>query len=116
MVCYGPRIGAIIGAGVAGYLLLHGLVGWILHVAGMIVEIALITAAAVAVAVLMAWVARVTSRRRAALGACVNCRFRCQQPVITLPPVAVIRPERGHAQLADDDRRPEPVGMVGAQR
>ena len=46
MVCYGPRIGTIAIAGAAAYVLLHKAAGRILHIAGLIMQIALITCAA----------------------------------------------------------------------
>lgn len=81
MVCYGPRVGTIAVAGAVGYVFLHRVIGQILHIAGLVLEVALITCVAAAAAVLLAWTVRTVQRRRAAAGACTTCRFRCQQPL-----------------------------------
>ncbi len=91
MVCYAPRAGTIIGAGITSYVLFHKVIGRILHIAGLVMEIALIASTAAAAAVLVAWAAQTISRRRAALGACTTCRFRCQRAMTPHPPVPVIR-------------------------
>jgi hypothetical protein len=81
MVCYGPRLSTIAVACAVGYVLLHRVIGQILHIAGLVLEVALIACVAVAAAVLVAWTVRTVQRRRAAAGACTTCRFRCQQPL-----------------------------------
>jgi hypothetical protein len=85
MVCYGPRIGTIAVAGAVVYMLLHRVIGSILHIVGLVLQIALITCVAAAAAALMIWTVRRVRRRRAAAGACTTCRFRCQQSLILLP-------------------------------
>ena len=82
MVCYGPRLGTIAVAGTVVYVLLHRVIGRILHIAGLVLEIALITGLVAAAAVLVIWTVRAVQRRRAAAGACTTCRFRCQQSLI----------------------------------
>ena len=82
MVCYGPRIGTIAVVSAVVYVLLHRVIGRILHIAGLVLEIALITGLAAAAAVLVIWTVRAVQRRRAAAGACTTCRFRCQQSLI----------------------------------
>ena len=82
MVCYGPRIGTIAVASAVVYVFLHRVIGRILHIAGLVLEIALITGLAAAAAVLVIWTVRAVQRRRAAAGACTTCRFRCQQSLI----------------------------------
>ena len=82
MVCYGPRIGTIAVVGAVAYVFLHRVIGRILHIAGLVLEIALITGLAAAAAALVIWTVRTVQRRRAAAGACTACRFRCQQSLI----------------------------------
>ena len=82
MVCYGPRIGTIAVASAVVYVFLHRVIGSILHIAGLVLEIALVTGLAAAAAVLVIWTVRAVKRRRAAAGACTTCRFRCQQSLI----------------------------------
>jgi hypothetical protein len=88
MVCYGPRVTTIAVAGAVVYVLLHRVIGRILHIAGLVMEVALIVCLAAAAAALLAWTVRSVQRRRAAAGACSTCRFRCQQAV-TLHPLPV---------------------------
>jgi hypothetical protein len=80
---------AIIGAVV--YVFFHRVIGHILHIAGMIFEITLITCAATAAAVLLVWTTRSIQRRRAAAGGCAQCRFRCQQPLTQRPHLPVVQ-------------------------
>jgi hypothetical protein len=82
VVCYGPRIGTIAVVSAVVYVFLHRVIGRILHIAGLVLEIALITGLAAAAAVLVIWTVRAVQRRRAAAGACTTCRFRCQQSLI----------------------------------
>jgi hypothetical protein len=82
MVCYGPRIGTIAVASAVVYVFLHRVIGRILHIAGLVLEITLITGLAAAAAMLVIWTVRAVQRRRAAAGACTTCRFRCQQSLI----------------------------------
>lgn len=89
MVCYGPRAGTIAAVGIVGYALLHNVLVRILHIAGLVMEIALITGAVAALTVLVAWTAQATSRQRAARGACTTCRFRCQRSLAQVPPAPV---------------------------
>ncbi len=63
MVCYGPRVGTIAVAGAVGYVFLHRVIGQILHIAGLVLEVALITCVAAAAAVLLAWTVRTVQRR-----------------------------------------------------
>jgi len=93
MVCYGPRIGTIAVAGAVVYLLLHRVIGRILHIAGLVLEIALITGLATAAAALVIWTVRAVQRRRAAAGACTTCRFRCQQSLIPHSQLTARRPQ-----------------------
>jgi hypothetical protein len=87
MVCYGARVSAIIAAaGIAAYVFWHAAIGHIIRIAGLVVEITLIAGASAAVAVLVAWSARAIQRRRAAAGACINCRFSCQQSLAVPAP------------------------------
>jgi hypothetical protein len=109
MVCYAPRAGTIIGTAVIGYALFHKVIGRILHIAGLVMEIALLAGTTAAAAILVAWAAQTISRRRAALGACSTCRFRCQRALTPHPPVPVIRTGHpagpaaaGHAARPDD--------------
>jgi hypothetical protein len=85
MVCYGPRLGTIAIVCAAAYALFHQVIGQILHIAGLVLQITLITCATAAAAGLVAWTARTIQRRRAAAGACTTCRFRCQQPLDLRP-------------------------------
>ena len=82
MVCYGPRVSTIAVACAVAYVLAHRVIGRILHIAGLVLEVTLITCVAAAAAALLAWTVRSVRRRRAAAGACNTCRFRCQQPVL----------------------------------
>ena len=91
MVCYGPRIGTIAVVSAVVYVFLHRVIGRILHIAGLVLEIALITGLAAAAAVLVIWTVRAVQRRRAAAGACTTCRFRCQQSLIPQPQPAAQR-------------------------
>jgi hypothetical protein len=91
MVCYGPRVTTIAVAGAVVYVLLHRVIGRILHIAGLVMEVALIVCLAAAAAALLAWTVRSVQRRRAAAGACSTCRFRCQQPVTLHPQPVTLR-------------------------
>src|SRR5215470_822148 len=82
MVCYGPRLGTIAVVSAVVYMLLHRVIGTILHIAGLVLQIGLITCVAAAAVALLIWTVRRVQRRRAAAGACTTCRFRCQQPLI----------------------------------
>ena len=106
MVCYGPRLGTIAIAGAAAYVLLHRAIGRILHIAGLVMQIALITCAAAAVLALLAWTVRTVQRRRAAAGACTTCRFRCQQALTQRPQPVSLRPEP-----VSPRREPVPPGL-----
>jgi hypothetical protein len=92
MVCYGPRIGTIAVVSAVVYMLVHRVIGSILHIAGLVLQIALITCVAAAAAALVIWTVRRVQRRRAAAGACTTCRFRCQQSLILLPQPGHLRP------------------------
>jgi hypothetical protein len=92
MVCYGPRLSTIAVAAAVGYVLLHRVIGRILHIAGLVLEVALIACVAAAAAMLVAWTVRTVQRRRAAAGACTTCRFRCQQPLTRQREQAAPRP------------------------
>jgi hypothetical protein len=123
MVCYGPRIGTIAVASAVVYVFLHRVIGRILHIAGLVLEIALITSLAAAAAVLVIWTVRAVQRRRAAAGACTTCRFRCQQSLIPRPQPAVRRPQpavRRPQPAAPCPpamvRRPQPVGRSRSTR
>jgi len=96
MVCYGPRVGTIALACAAAYALFHRVIGHILHIAGLVIQITLITCATAAAVALLAWAVRAIQRRRAAAGACTTCRFRCQQPLDLRPQPRVAR--AGHRQ------------------
>lgn len=87
MVCYGPRITTLAITGAVVYVFFHRLIGHILNIAGLIFEITLITCAGVAAAALLVWTARRIQRRRAAAGACTQCRYPCQQ-ALTQPGLA----------------------------
>src|SRR6516165_1166086 len=91
MVCYGPRIGTIAVASAVVYVFLHRVIGRILHIAGLVLEIALIAGLAAAAAALVIWTVRTVQRRRATAGACTTCRFRCQQSLIPHSQPAVQR-------------------------
>src|SRR5215472_8545281 len=93
MVCYGPRIGTIAVVGAVVYMLLHRVIGTILHIAALVLQIALITCVVAAAAALVIWTVRRVQRRRAAAGACTTCRFRCQQSLILLPQPTARRPQ-----------------------
>src|SRR5215467_1926808 len=93
MVCYGPRLGTIAVVSAVIYVLLHRVIGTILHIAGLVLQVALITCVAAAAAMLLVWTVRRVQRRRAAAGACTTCRFRCQQSLILRPQAAVRRPQ-----------------------
>jgi len=114
MVCYGPRIGTIAVVGAVVYMLLHRVIGTILHIAGLVLQIALITCVVAAAAALVIWTVRRVQRRRAAAGACTTCRFRCQQSLILLrqpghPRPAALPPQVPVAQAGD---RPEVRPLV----
>jgi len=111
MVCYGPRLGTIAIAGAAAYVLLHRAIGRILHIAGLVMQIALITCAAAAVLALLAWTVRTVQRRRAAAGACTTCRFRCQQSLTQRPQPVPLRPEPVSPRLEPVPLHPEPVPL-----
>jgi len=107
MFCYGPRVGTIALASAVVYVLLHRVIGRILHIAGLVLEVTLVAGVAVGAAVLLTWTVRSVQRRRAAAGACTTCRFRCQQPLtqqterVTLPPpvtLPVAEPDRPQAR------------------
>jgi hypothetical protein len=100
MVCYGPRIATIAVASAVAYVLVHRVLGRILHVAGLVLEVTLITCVAAAAAVALFWAVRAVQRRRAAAGACNTCRFRCQQSLIRHPAPASARPAPASAQPA----------------
>ena len=102
MVCYGPRIGTIAVASAVVYVFWHRVIGRILHIAGLVMEVTLITCVAAAAAVLLVWTVRTVQRRRAAAGACTTCRFRCQQSLILGP-----QPTTRSAQPTA--RRPRPA-------
>src|ERR1700722_1461891 len=92
MVCYGPRITTLAIIGAVVYVFFHQMIGHILHIAGLIFEITLITCAATAAVALLIWTTRRVQHSRAAAGACTQCRFRCQQaltqPALTQPALA----------------------------
>ena len=84
--------------GAVVYVFLHRVIGRILHIAGLVLEIALITGLAAAAAVLVIWTVRAVQRRRATAGACTTCRFRCQQSLIPHAQPAAQRPRQGRPQ------------------
>jgi len=117
MVCYGPRAGTIAAVGIVGYALLHNVLVRILHIAGLVLEIALITGAVAALTVLVAWTAQATSRGRAARGACTTCRFRCQRPLTRFPPTPAGRAAAGRTGPVlrpDADSAPEAKPVTAA--
>jgi hypothetical protein len=116
MVCYGPRIGTIAVVSAVVYVLLHRVIGTILHIAGLVLQVALITCIAAAAAVLLIWTVRRVQRRRAASGACTTCRFRCQQSLIPRPQSAVRRPQPAAPCPPAMVRRPQPVGRSRSTR
>ena len=111
MVCYGPRLGTIAIAGAAAYVLLHRAIGRILHIVGLVMQIALITCAAAAVLAVLAWTVRTVQRRRAAAGACTTCRFRCQQSLTQRPQPESQRPEPTPLRPEPAAPHPEPVPL-----
>jgi len=122
MVCYGPRVGTIAVVGAVVYVLLHRVIGRILHIAGLVLEVALIVCLAAAAAALLAWTVRSVQRRRAAAGACSTCRFRCQQPVTLHPqpvtlrarvPVPAARASHQTEALPRPEARPRPEPWPG---
>lgn len=132
MVCYGPRISTIVVACAAAYAFLHQVIGHILHIAGLVMQAALITCAAAGTAVLVIWAIRATQRRRAAAGACTTCRFRCQQPLdlrpqpraaraghrqavlLPVPPLPAPSPTQPSAIVTHDGYLLTPDGVTGA--
>jgi len=108
MVCYGPRLGTIAVVSAVVYMLLHRVIGTILHIAGLVLEIALITGLAAAAAALVIWTVRTVQRRRAAAGACTTCRFRCQQ--------SLIRPQQAVRRPQPTAKRPQPTGRSRSTR
>jgi hypothetical protein len=122
MACYGPRVTTIAVAGAVVYVLLHRVIGRILHIAGLVLEVALIVCLAAAAAALLAWTIRSVQRRRAAAGACSTCRFRCQQPVTLHPQpvtlrarlqVPAARASHQPGALPRPDARPRPEAWPG---
>jgi hypothetical protein len=109
MVCYGPRLGTIAIAGAGAYVLLHRAIGRILHIAGLVMQIVLITCAAAAAVALLTWIVRTVQRRRAAAGACTTCRFRCQLSLTQRPARASLGPEPVSPRLEPVPVQPEPV-------
>ena len=113
MVCYGPRVSTIAVVGAVVYVLLHRVIGRILHIAGLVLEVTLVVCLAAAAAALLAWTVRSVQRRRAAAGACSTCRFRCQQPVtlhsqpVTLHPQPVTSRARLPVSAAQASHQPE---------
>ncbi len=108
MVCYGPRIGTIAVVGAVVYVFLHRVIGSILHIAGLVLQVALVVGVAAAAAALLIWTVRRVQRRRAAAGACTACRFRCQQSLILpQPTIRRSQPAIWHPQPAA--RRPQPA-------
>jgi hypothetical protein len=114
MVCYGPRIGTIAVVGAVVYMFLHRVIGSILHIAGLVLQIALITCVAAAAAALVIWTVRRVQRRRAAAGACTTCRFRCQQSLILLPQPGRPRPRAlpQRVPVTQEGDRPEARPLV----
>ena len=110
MVCYGPRIGTIAVASAVVYVFLHRVIGRILHIAGLVLEIALIAGLAAAAAALVIWTVRTVQRRRAAAGACTTCRFRCQQPLDLRPQPRPARAGQGEQVLLPVPSLPVPEG------
>ncbi len=104
MVCYGPRLTTIAVVSAVGYVLLHRVIGSILHIAGLVLEVTLITCVAAGAAVLLAWTVRTIQRRRAVAGACITCRFRCQQALIQ-------HLERAPSPSAPAAARPRPAPL-----
>ena len=115
MVCYGPRIGTIAVVSAIVYMLLHRVIGTILHIAGLVLQIALITCVAAAAVALLIWTVRRVQRRRAAAGACTTCRFRCQQSLIR-PQQAVRRPQPAVQRPQPAAKRPQPTGRSRSTR
>ena len=110
MVCYGPRVSTIVLACAAAYALFHQLIGHILHIAGLVIQVTLITGTAAAAAVLLARAVRTVQRRRAAAGACTTCRFRCQQPLDLRPQPRPARAGQGEQVLLPVPSLPVPEG------
>jgi hypothetical protein len=122
MICYLPALRVVTVSGVAAWLLWHKAIMHILGVAGMVLEITVAAAGAVALAVAVIWLTREIQRRRARAGGCTGCRFRCQlamtgpaapgrraparQRLVTVPR-AVTRPAAGTV--------PRPVAVASAR-
>lgn len=111
MVCYGPRITTLAIIGAVVYVFFHQMIGHILHVAGLIFEITLITCAATAAVALLIWTTRRVQHRRAAAGACTQCRFPCQQ---ALPQPELAQPALAQPGLAPHRHLPV-VQITGRQ-
>ena len=116
MVCYGPRLGTIAAAILAAYVLLHGTIGRVLHVAGQIAGTALLTCAAAAVTALVLWTVRAVQRRRGMTGGCATCRFACQQRLVARPPAAAAGSRGVPLAWPQFPRRSAEAGVVGEQR
>jgi hypothetical protein len=118
MVCYGPRIGMIAVVGAVVYVFLHRVIGSILHIAGLVLQVALVAGVAAAAAALLIWTVRRVQRRRAAAGACTTCRFRCQQSLILPQPTvrrsqpAIWYPQPAVRRPHVSDDRPEARPLV----
>jgi hypothetical protein len=100
MVCYVPGIGTLAGIGLAAYLIWHKAIGHFLGAVGVVLEFALIIGGAAAAVVVLTWTARTIRQRRAQVGACTTCRFRCQQSIRPRPHLLVNRVDQRLAPVA----------------
>lgn len=116
MVCYGPRITTLAITGAVVYVFFHRLIGHILHIAGLIFEITLITCAGAAAVAVLIWTTRRVKRRRAAAGACTQCRYRCQQALIQPGPAGPALAPHRHLPVVQITRRQVPASGVTAPR
>ena len=117
MVCYVPGIGTLAGIGLAAYLIWHKAIGHFLGAVGVVLEFALIIGGAAAAVVVLTWTARTIRQRRARVGACTACRFRCQQSIRPRPHLLVNRVDRrlapvpGRSSVAYDGYVLTPEGV-----
>ena len=108
MVCYVPGTGTLAVLGFAVYLVWHRAIMHFLSMVGLAMEVTLLLSAEVAVAIFLIWTARMIRRRRAAVGACTTCRFRCRQAMAPRPNFFVNRVDR-RVSPPPPVRRPAPT-------
>jgi hypothetical protein len=118
MICYVPWLRTIVLTALAAGLLWYKTIAHVLGVLSLTLAVLLAVSAAAAVVVAAARVARAVQRRRAAVGACTQCRFRCQLDLTAAPvtPAAWAEPPAGPVASHQPGRNRPPSAAAPAGR